>query len=152
GHRQPPADLYRDRPRREDAVRSAAVPRLARAVSLARLAGARGLARRAVARRHLVAQAAMIAWRAPLILAVLVIVPAIVAFLMWAEGRRRRDLARFVASGLQGVVVPDVDARRRRLRAGLVVGALAALVLALAGPMWGFRWERVHREGVDLVI
>jgi Ca-activated chloride channel family protein len=94
----------------------------------------------------------MIAWRAPLLLAVLVIVPAIVAFLVWAERRRRRDLDRFVASGLQGVVVPDVDARRRRLRAGLVVAALGALVLALAGPMWGFRWERVHREGVDLVI
>ena len=94
----------------------------------------------------------MIAWRAPLILAVLVIVPAAIAFLVWAERRRRRDLDRFVASGLQGVVVPDVDARRRRLRAGLVVGALAAVVLGLAGPMWGFRWERVHREGVDLVI
>src|SRR4029077_2286357 len=23
---------------------------------------------------------------------------------------------------------------------------------ALAGPMWGFRWEKVHREGIDLVV
>src|SRR6185369_3001154 len=151
-HGQPAADLLGDRPQREVAVRCAAIPRLARALSVARLARARGLAHRAVARRHVAAEAAMIAWRAPLILAVLVIVPAAIAFLVWAERRRRRDLDRFVASGLQGVVVPDVDARRRRLRAGLVVAALGALVLALAGPMWGFRWERVHREGVDLVI
>src|SRR5262249_25869715 len=26
------------------------------------------------------------------------------------------------------------------------------LVLALAGPMWGFRWEQVKREGIDLVV
>jgi Ca-activated chloride channel homolog len=94
----------------------------------------------------------MIAWRDPMLLAALALVPAAIGFLVWAERRGRRDLARFVASGLQGVVVPDVDDRRRRLRAGLVVAALAAIVFGLAGPMWGFRWERVHREGVDLIV
>jgi Ca-activated chloride channel family protein len=94
----------------------------------------------------------MIAWRVPMLLAVLVLVPATIAFLVWAERRRRRDLDRFVASGLQAVVVPDLDGRRRRLRTGLVVAALGAIVLGLAGPMWGFRWERVRREGVDLVV
>ncbi|HWP64390.1 MAG TPA: VWA domain-containing protein [Candidatus Limnocylindria bacterium] len=94
----------------------------------------------------------MIAWREPLVLAALVLVPALVAFLAWAERRRRRDLERFVASELHALVVPDVDRGRRRLRTALVVAAVAALVVALAGPMWGFRWERVHREGVDLVV
>ena len=94
----------------------------------------------------------MIAWHVPIVLAVLALVPATIAFLVWAQRRRRRDLERFVASGLQDTVVPDVDRRRRRLRAGLVVVAQAAIVLALAGPMWGFRWERVHREGVDLIV
>jgi Ca-activated chloride channel family protein len=94
----------------------------------------------------------MIAWHLPAVLAALMIVPALLGFLGWAERRRLRDLDRFVASGLQGVVVPDADPRRRRLRAALVIVAVAALVLALAGPLWGFRWERVHREGIDLVV
>src|SRR5262249_22168458 len=36
--------------------------------------------------------------------------------------------------------------------AWLIVGAAALLVVALAGPMWGFRWEQVKRQGIDLVI
>ena len=32
------------------------------------------------------------------------------------------------------------------------MAATAFLVFALAGPMWGFRWEQVRREGIDLVI
>ena len=49
-------------------------------------------------------------------------------------------------------VAPDVDPRRRTLRAALLVAAAALLVVALAGPMWGFRWEEVQREGIDLVV
>jgi Ca-activated chloride channel family protein len=94
----------------------------------------------------------MITWQHPAVLAALVLVPALLALFVWADGRRRRDLDRFVASGLWSAVVPDVDPRRRRLRAGLVTAAVAAIVLALAGPLWGFRWERVRREGIDVVI
>jgi Ca-activated chloride channel family protein len=94
----------------------------------------------------------MIAWHHPVALSALAIVPALLLFFAWAERRRRRDLDRFVASPLHGVVVPDVDPRRRRVRAVLVAGAVGAIAFALAGPLWGFRWERVRREGVDLVI
>jgi Ca-activated chloride channel family protein len=34
----------------------------------------------------------------------------------------------------------------------LSVLALGLLGMALAGPMWGFRWQEVRSEGVDLVI
>jgi len=91
-------------------------------------------------------------WRDPIALVALVLVPLLVAVLVWAERRRRRALDAFVAAGLQDVVVPDVDPRRRRLREALVVAAVGCLVLALAGPRWGFEWEEVRRQGIDLVI
>lgn len=94
----------------------------------------------------------MIEWRDPWSLVALVVVPALVGFLVWAARRRRRDLATFVAAGLLPTVAPDVDPRRRRLRAGMVVAAAALVAVALGGPMWGFHWEEVHREGIDLVI
>jgi Ca-activated chloride channel family protein len=34
----------------------------------------------------------------------------------------------------------------------MLVGALAFSLLALAGPLWGFHWEEVHREGVDIIV
>jgi Ca-activated chloride channel family protein len=91
-------------------------------------------------------------WRDPWSLLGLVLVAALAAFLAWAWRRRQRALAAFVEAALQPVVVPDVDPRRRRLRAGLLVSGALLLVVALAGPMWGFRWQQVERRGIDLVI
>jgi len=94
----------------------------------------------------------MIAWRDPVSLAALVLVPALAVFLAWAGRRRARALARFVATSLLPAVAPDIDPRRRTLRAVVVAAAVLCLVVALAGPMWGFRWQEVHREGIDLVV
>jgi Ca-activated chloride channel homolog len=94
----------------------------------------------------------MIEWRDSLALAALLLVPAAAAFFWWAFRERERALATFVEAALLPTVVPDLDRRRRRIRAGLVTGAIAAFALALAGPMWGFHWEEVRREGIDLVV
>ena len=91
-------------------------------------------------------------WRDPWSLVGFVLVAGLAAFLVWAGTRRARALASFVAAALQPAVVPDADPRRRALRGGLLVGAAALVVVALAGPMWGFRWEQVRRQGIDLVV
>jgi Ca-activated chloride channel family protein len=80
------------------------------------------------------------------------VVPVLVALLVGAHRRRERDLAAFVAAALAAAVAPERDPRRRTIRAALVVLAVLALALALGGPMWGFRWEEVRRQGIDLVI
>jgi Ca-activated chloride channel homolog len=92
------------------------------------------------------------AWRDSTALAALALVPLVAAFFWWALRRRERALATFVEAALLPTVAPDVDRRRRLARAGLATAAIAALVLALAGPMWGFHWEEVRREGIDLVV
>ena len=91
-------------------------------------------------------------WREPMALAALVAVPLLAAFFAWAARARQRALDAVVAASLQDVVVAGVDGRRRRLRAGLLVAAVAALVVAIAGPEVGFTWEEVRREGVDLIV
>src|SRR5262245_54051470 len=94
----------------------------------------------------------MIAWREPLALAALAVVPAIAVFFAWAFRERDRALASFVDAALLPTVVPDLDRRRRRTRAILLTVAAGALALAIAGPLWGFHWEEMHREGIDLVV
>ena len=94
----------------------------------------------------------MIAWRDPVSLALLALVAVLATFLVWAARRRARALGEFVAAALQPTVTPDVDPRRRTLRGWLVVAAAALIVIAIAGPMWGFRWEHVKRQGIDLVV
>ncbi|MGH7894670.1 MAG: VWA domain-containing protein [Candidatus Binatia bacterium] len=94
----------------------------------------------------------MIAWRDSMVLVALVLAPTLAVYFVWAFRQRERALATFVEAALLPTVVPDLDRRRRHVRAALLVGATAALVVALAGPMWGFHWEEVRREGIDLIV
>ena len=91
-------------------------------------------------------------WRDAMALAALLLVPAAIAFFWWAFRERDRALATFVDAALLPTVVPDLDRRRRRVRAALLVAAIALFGVALGGPMWGFHWEEMKREGIDLVV
>ena len=66
--------------------------------------------------------------------------------------RRRRALAQLVDPALLGVLAPAWNPARAKSRLVLRVLALALLVVALARPQWGFRWEEVRRKGLDLVV
>lgn len=94
----------------------------------------------------------MIDWRFPLLLFGLFVVPVFGAFLVWALRRRRADLQRFAEARLLPTLTPNLDARRQRWRAIVLAIVLVCAIVAAAGPRWGFHWEEVHREGVDLVI
>ncbi len=94
----------------------------------------------------------MIRWDHTLALLALAVIPLVALFFAWSSRRRWRALDAFVAASLVPAVAPGLDLRRRRVRAGVRTVALLLLVVALAGPMWGFRWEEVHREGIDLVV
>ncbi|MFQ5665536.1 MAG: VWA domain-containing protein [Candidatus Binatia bacterium] len=91
-------------------------------------------------------------WRTANLLWLLALFPALAGFFVWALRRRRQALQRFAEARLLGALAPDLDERRQCWRAALLVGAVALLIVALAGPQWGFHWEAVHREGIDLVI
>jgi Ca-activated chloride channel family protein len=66
--------------------------------------------------------------------------------------RRRAALAQLVDPALLGVLAPAWNPARAKSRLVLRVLALALLVVALARPQWGFRWEEVRRKGLDLVV
>lgn len=66
--------------------------------------------------------------------------------------RRRAALAQLVDPALIGVLAPNWNPARAKSRLVLRVLALALLVLALARPQWGFRWEEVRRKGLDLMV
>ena len=95
-------------------------------------------------------------WRAPHLLWLLTLVPLLGAGLWWAVIQRRRALLRFAQARLLASLVPalspGLDDRRQLWRAGLLLGVVSLLLLALAGPQWGLSWETLERRGVDIVI
>ena len=86
----------------------------------------------------------------PELLHLLWVVPLVALLLAASLRSREQALARL------GSLVPartSAGARRvHRARAALWVGALALLVAALAQPRWGYRWQEVQREGLDVMV
>lgn len=79
-------------------------------------------------------------------------VPLLLLAYLYGWRKRRLILERFAdRRALAGLVPPGIGGRRR-LRAALVLAAALLLVLALAGPQYGYQWQTVTRHGVDLII
>ncbi|MBJ92862.1 MAG: hypothetical protein CMP23_00145 [Rickettsiales bacterium] len=80
------------------------------------------------------------------------LLPLLVTLFWIAARKRRQAMARFADEELMELLVLRGSGLRTALRPGLVVLALIGIVVAAAGPRWGFQWEEVHRRGVDVVI
>ncbi len=91
-------------------------------------------------------------WRAPLWLWALPLVGVLAVVLLTLVRRRVQALATFAEAPLAARLTPHVDRRRPRWRAGLRVAALVCLVVALAGPQYGFEWQEMRREGLDIIV
>lgn len=75
------------------------------------------------------------------------------AWALFALLRRRRNaLARVVDPAMLPVLAPAWNPGRAKQRLILRILALALLVVALARPQWGFHWEEVRRQGLDLMV
>ena len=78
--------------------------------------------------------------------------PVFLLVYLYGRRKRRRVLSDFARQDTLAHLVPTGVALRRRLRAAMVLAAALLLVLAMAGPQYGYQWEKVERRGVDLVI
>ncbi len=65
---------------------------------------------------------------------------------------RKKILSRFAEAGMFAAIIPGYDPHRRWIKATLITLAAGCMVVALAGPQWGYRWETVNEKGVDLMI
>ncbi len=68
---------------------------------------------------------------------------------LWAEIRRRRALTEFAGRGSE---MASISEARRRLKLVLVLAALAAAVIGLAGPYVDVVEREVVQSGIDVVV
>ncbi len=82
----------------------------------------------------------------------LLAVPLLAVLLGYSARARRRALDRFGDGDLVRRLAASVHRRNRTLRALLLLGSVAFLLIALARPQFGTRVETVRREGKDVVV
>lgn len=88
----------------------------------------------------------------PVYLYGLILVPAALLLLVWADWRRRLAIACMGEPQLIARLSQDVNTRGRKLKAGLWLSALALLVITLARPQWGETRQTVTQKGVQVMV
>lgn len=83
--------------------------------------------------------------------ALLVIVP-LLWFFIDAARRRGVLLAKIVAPRLQQQLTGQVSPLKRNLRTGLLLGAIALLIVGLAKPRFGYKELEIKSKGRDVII
>ncbi|MFM7203546.1 MAG: VWA domain-containing protein [Myxococcota bacterium] len=88
----------------------------------------------------------------PSYLLLLWIVPALAAFYLWAFRERDRLMAEFASLPMLAKLIPQVQRGRQRVKAALLTTAVVFALLSVARPQWGFKWEEITRQGVDILV
>jgi len=78
--------------------------------------------------------------------------PLVAGFWAWAFHDRKQSLLRFAEAGLLAHIANSADPRQQWAKAVLATAGLLLLVVALAGPQWGFQWQPVKRKAVDILV
>jgi Ca-activated chloride channel family protein len=82
----------------------------------------------------------------------LVLPPGLGLFFWWGNRVRERLLVRFVEARLLTSLTVGLSPARRKIRFGLVIAAVALVVIALARPQYGYDKEEVQQNGLDVVV
>lgn len=88
----------------------------------------------------------------PVWLWALVLVPVLVLLAVRAERLRAQDISKLLATRLAAQLTAGVSPRLRWTRVALVCLALAAGVVALAGPHAGYRIRETRTTGHDVIL
>lgn len=65
---------------------------------------------------------------------------------------RKKILTQFAHSAMFPSIIPTSDPNRRWIKAVLMTLAAGCFIVALSGPQWGYKWEKINEKGVDIMI
>ncbi len=80
------------------------------------------------------------------------IVPVMIVFFLMASRARKKALRCFAEDKMLPEISGSFDARKRKISSSMIVVAVLFMFLALMRPQWGFEWQEVKRQGLDILI
>lgn len=88
----------------------------------------------------------------PDFLYLLFILPALIAFYVYAIIRKKKAIKKYGNPELLAVLMPEVSPKRQHLKFWLLFGAIAMVIIVMAGPQFGSKLETVKRQGVEIMV
>ena len=94
----------------------------------------------------------MIHFEHPALLYLLLTIPAFVALYVYMRIRRRKRALAFAESRMYQYLTPDVSNIKSHTKFGILLAALAMLIIAAANPQMGSKMVKGERAGIDVAI
>lgn len=94
----------------------------------------------------------MFRFEEPTYLYLLLLLPALAAFYLFSNYRRRQSIRKFGDPELMAQLMPDVSKYRPDVKFWIVFIALGLFAVLLARPQFGSKLETVKRQGVEVII
>jgi Ca-activated chloride channel family protein len=83
----------------------------------------------------------------------LIVIPLLLAaFFGWVHQKNRRDLQKFASAPLLPKIVDQMSLKLRPRQWVLRVLGLFFLLLALCGPQWGYQWQNVPHNAMEIIF
>jgi Ca-activated chloride channel family protein len=80
------------------------------------------------------------------------LLPIIAALLVFAVGRRRMMMRKFIDAKLISELTKNLNESTWIWKSVLILIIFLFSIIALARPQWGFEWREVKRQGVDIIV
>lgn len=88
----------------------------------------------------------------PDFLYLLFLLPALVAFYVYAMIVKRKAIKKYGNPTLLAELMPEVSTKRQHLKFWLLFGAITMVIFIIAGPQFGSKLETVKRQGVEIMV
>jgi Ca-activated chloride channel family protein len=88
----------------------------------------------------------------PDILFLLWVVVIAAGFIIYGIKKQKKIIQKFASKSALYSIAPELSFKRKWIKGLLLIFALLFLSIAMAGPLIGFRWEKIEQKGVDIMI
>lgn len=88
----------------------------------------------------------------PDFLYLLFLLPALVAFYVYAMIVKKKAIKKYGNPTLLAELMPEVSTKRQHLKFWLLFGAITMVIFIIVGPQFGSKLETVKRQGVEIMV
>jgi Ca-activated chloride channel family protein len=79
-------------------------------------------------------------------------IPVFFLVILYGMKTRQTILNRFASSKSLAAIVSETGAKRRWIKAVLILCSLLFICVALSGPQYGYKWQTIEQKGVDIIV
>jgi len=80
------------------------------------------------------------------------LIAALLLFYRFAKMTREKALKKFASGDVLNEISGSVDHKKRILKIRIIIISGLLIVFSLMRPQWGFKWQEVKRQGLDILI